>query len=271
MARPTRQGIDYFPYDIDLDQDDKLGMIIAEFGAKGELLFTKLCGWIYKNNGYFTEWDEDVQLRFLRRYNYCGFSMSFIQEVVPRFIKWGLFEKTVFDAFQIITSSRIQKTWLDASRKRIDRQIDNRIWLLHVNAAGMPEETPVTSGSYAQSKVKKSKEKKIVGSGAASPLPSPQKKTLEEKQKEMLARQKEFYAGLVPFLEQYGKELIRAFYDHWSEPNKSKTKFKMEMQATWDLSRRLSKWESNQYKFGNSERSKIKTPESPTQTLKIPQ
>lgn len=157
MARPTRQGIDYFPYDVDLDQDDKLGMIIAEFKVKGELLFTKLCCWIYKNNGYFTEWNEDVQLRFLRRYDYCGFSVSFIQEVVPRFIKWGLFEKTVFDAFQILTSSRIQKTWLDAGRKRVDRQIDQRIWLLRVSSGSPAPETHKNPVETPQSKGEESK------------------------------------------------------------------------------------------------------------------
>ena len=113
MAAPTKQGIDYFPYDIDLDQDDKLAMIIGEYGEKGERLWVKILAWTYKNEGYYFEWKEDVQLRFLRRYSYCGFSLSFIQEVVPRFIRWGLFDKAVFDAFQILTSERIQKTWLD--------------------------------------------------------------------------------------------------------------------------------------------------------------
>lgn len=158
MARPTRQGIDYFPYDVDLDQDDKLGMIIAEFKSKGELLFIKICAWLYKTNGYYTEWDDDAQLRFLRRYDYCGFSVSFIQEVVPRLIKWGLFDKAVFDSFGILTSVRIQETWLDATRKRKERIIDHRIWLLVVSSGSKAEETPITSGSYPQSKVKESKE-----------------------------------------------------------------------------------------------------------------
>lgn len=141
MSRPQKQGIDYFPYDTDLDQDDKLGMIIAEFGFKGENLFTKLLCWIYKNDGYFTVWKEDVQLRFLRRYAYCGFSMSFIKEVVPKLIKWGLFDQTVFDSFQILSSSRIQETWLDATRKRTIRYYIPKYWLLKVNAALTPEET----------------------------------------------------------------------------------------------------------------------------------
>lgn len=166
MARPTRQGIDYFPYDVDLDKDDKLGMIIGEFGFKGEFLFIKLCAFIYKNEGYYTEWNEDAQLRFLSRYNYCGFSMSFINEVVPRFIKWGLFEKIVFDTFGVLTSVRIQETWLDACRKRKERKIDNNFWLLGVIAAPKAEETPVNSGSYTQSKVKESK-----GKESSPPLP----------------------------------------------------------------------------------------------------
>lgn len=272
MARPTRQGIDYFPYDVDLDQDDKLGMIIAEFKYKGELLFTKLCAWIYKTNGYYTEWDEDAQLRFLRRYDYCGFSVSFINEVVPRLIKWGLFDKTVFDSFGILTSSRIQKTWWDATRKRTDRSYDDEIWILPVSSVNPAEETPVTGGSYTQSKVKKNKVKKNIGNSGDGKAAPPTQQTLEEKQKAMIIRQAEFYKSLVPFVEQYGKEMIRAFYDHWSEPNKSKTKFLMEMKATWDLKRRLSKWEGNQYKFGTGSGKKdTQVNQQPTSTLRVPQ
>lgn len=264
MARPTRQGIDYFPYDIDLDQDDKLGMIIAEFGFKGEVLFTKLCAWIYKTNGYYTEWDEDAQLRFLRRYNYCGFSVSFINEVVPRFVKWGLFNKTVFDAFQVLTSVRIQSTWMDASRKRKERIIDEKIWLLGVSDALEAEETTVSGGRNEQSKVKKSKVKKKIVIGDNGDAVTPPKKTLEEKKKDMIIRQGEFYKSLIPFVEQYGKEMIRDFYDHWSEPNKGKTKFLMEMKPTWDLKKRLSTWERNQHKFGKGNTISTEPPQTPT-------
>lgn len=158
MARPEKQGIDYFPYDVDLDQDDKLGMIIGEFQSKGEQLYTKLLCWIYKNNGYYVTWDESVQLRFLRRYDYCGFSVSFINEVVPRFIKWGLFDKTVFDAFQILTSARIQATWLEATRKRIHRKYIPDIWLIGVSSDLTAEETIKPPEETPQKKVNNTKE-----------------------------------------------------------------------------------------------------------------
>ncbi len=55
-------------------------------------------------------------------------------------------------------------------------------------------------------------------------------------------RTKVFYDALVPFVEVYGKEMIRAFYNYWTEPNKSKTKMRFELEKTWDVSRRLVTW-----------------------------
>jgi hypothetical protein len=128
-----------------------------------------MLAWTYKNEGYFFDYKEDVQLRFLRRYNYCGFSMSFIQEVVPRFIRWGLFDESVFNEFQILTSVRIQKTWLDASRKRIGRRINKNYWLIEVNAGLMAEETKEKAAITDKGKESKGKKIKVKVLGDKSP------------------------------------------------------------------------------------------------------
>lgn len=173
MARPNKKGIDYFPKDIDADQDDKLAMIIGEFGLKGEVLFDKLCGWIYKHEGYFMKWEEDAQLRFLKRYAYCGFSLSFILEAVPRLIKWGLFDRVVFDSFHVLTSARIQSTWIEATRKRSSRDIISDYWVIDGVKA---EETPKKAEETTQRKVKESKGKEV----EEPPPPSGREKTLFE-------------------------------------------------------------------------------------------
>ena len=61
------------------------------------------------------------------------------------------------------------------------------------------------------------------------------KKTVEE-------RSKNFYQSLVPFVSIYSKEMVRAFFDYWTEPNRSKTKMKFELERTWDVKRRLNTW-----------------------------
>lgn len=60
-------------------------------------------------------------------------------------------------------------------------------------------------------------------------------------------RKLKFSQSLIPFLDKYGKETIREFCDYWTEPNKSKTKFKMELQKTWDLEKRLERWARNDF------------------------
>jgi len=60
----------------------------------------------------------------------------------------------------------------------------------------------------------------------------------------------ELYTQLKSFVSEYGKDMIREFYDYWSEPNK-KGKLKYELERTWDLSRRLKRWSGNN--FGKKE------------------
>ena len=64
-----------------------------------------------------------------------------------------------------------------------------------------------------------------------------------------LTRRGNFKNSLEIYIVQYGKIMIDNFFNHWSELNKSETKMKFEMEKTWELSRRLSTWERNSYKF----------------------
>jgi hypothetical protein len=74
----------------------------------------------------------------------------------------------------------------------------------------------------------------------SSPIVKP---TRVNKEQEMKSREREFYNVLVPFVNTYGREMIREFFDYWSEPNKSHSKMRFEQERTWDLTRRLQTWE----------------------------
>ena len=67
-----------------------------------------------------------------------------------------------------------------------------------------------------------------------------------------LARAKIFYDSLTPFVPIYGKEMVRDFYNWWSEMNKSKTKMNFEYQKTWDVERRLRTWEKREKQYGRN-------------------
>ena len=63
------------------------------------------------------------------------------------------------------------------------------------------------------------------------------------------ARKEDFYNSLVQFVPTYGRDLIRAFFDYWSEFNRSQTKMRYELEKTWQTSRRLATWASRDKNF----------------------
>ena len=65
-------------------------------------------------------------------------------------------------------------------------------------------------------------------------------------------RKLKFASTLQIFLPQYGRELLNEFYGYWTEPNKSNTKFRQELEKTWDLNRRLERWTKNDFSKGKT-------------------
>ena len=48
-------------------------------------------------------------------------------------------------------------------------------------------------------------------------------------------------------LEKYGTQMLRDFFDYWTEPNRSGTKMRFELQQTFDINRRLARWARNNF------------------------
>lgn len=74
-------------------------------------------------------------------------------------------------------------------------------------------------------------------------------KIIKDKTNNIDERKLKFASTLKPFIDLYGKNLLNEFYKYWTEPNKSNTKFKQELEKTWSLERRLSTWAKNDTNF----------------------
>jgi len=68
-----------------------------------------------------------------------------------------------------------------------------------------------------------------------------------------------FLMEVSAFKELYSVEMLEAFIDYWTEPNKSKTKLKYELQKTFDIARRLKTWSKNESKFGTKKNNVMDT------------
>ena len=84
-----------------------------------------------------------------------------------------------------------------------------------------------------------------------SPSPACARKEISAKTDEerLEQRRQRFIDTLQPFAARYGEEMIRQFADYWTEPNRSNTRMRFEMQRTWNTSLRLARWARNDYAF----------------------
>ena len=60
-------------------------------------------------------------------------------------------------------------------------------------------------------------------------------------------RKNEFVFEVLSF--NYDESILNGFIDYWTEPNKSKSKMKFELEKTWETKRRLKTWAANQKKW----------------------
>jgi hypothetical protein len=143
MARTNKVGIDYFPFDVDFFNDEKVEFTSARFGVKGEIIAIRLLCKIYRN-GYYTEWNDDESTLLAKRAG-DGITPTLVSEIVKELVKRGFFDRSLFDRFGILTSNGIQKRYFEITSryKQIDViqeyllvNLENKdnVYIIHINA-----------------------------------------------------------------------------------------------------------------------------------------
>ena len=59
------------------------------------------------------------------------------------------------------------------------------------------------------------------------------------------------------YIHSYSQEMQAEFIDYWTEPNRSKTKLRYELEKTFDIARRLKTWEKRQKQYNKKEKNNI--------------
>lgn len=85
----------------------------------GFAVIVKLYQKIYGERGYYCEWTNEVALLFSHR---IGLGGNVVSEIVSAAINRGIFDKNLFDKYQILSSTGIQKRYFEAVSRR--KQID---------------------------------------------------------------------------------------------------------------------------------------------------
>jgi len=154
MSRPFKQGLDYFPLDVELD--DKVELIEAKHGIEGFGIFIKLLQRIYKE-GYFLNLNEEFVLLFSKRINA---DINKVNAVIKDCLCYHLFDKTLHEKYKILTSAGIQKRYFTAIERRKDLSLIKNYIIADINSINANINW-INDDNNSQSKVKESKEDNI--------------------------------------------------------------------------------------------------------------
>jgi len=113
MGRLTKQGIDYFPLDVQFD--DKSELYLIEKEAVGLAVMITLWQIIYQNEGYFINNSSDLHLLIKRRINV---NINEINDCINVMLKRGILDACLYEKYGILTSKAIQKRYFDAAKRK---------------------------------------------------------------------------------------------------------------------------------------------------------
>lgn len=182
MARKAEEGLQYYPLNTDIVNHQKVKLIVAEFGPKAWAVLTPLMCKIYREKGYWLDWD-DIDCKLLFAKDECQLDVPFVDEVVLGLVRRGFFDKSVFDSFKILTSDRIQENFLEGKRRSKEVKMYEEITLIDINVYTNVFNVSINRKNVNTCTQNRIKENRIKGEGDnASAAPIPDNFSIEQKE-----------------------------------------------------------------------------------------
>lgn len=223
------KDLPYFKFNVSEWNDGDVTLCTLE--AQG--LFINLCS-LY--------WSQEGQLSFTkakRRYYQCNTTV------------W---DELVNDGIIKVNGDAIIITFLDeqfAEREKLSVQnkknIEKRWKNTDQDTTVLPPNNdgtvPVYNIEERRGEEKRTEKRREEESDAASAAHAPV--SLEE-------RKKRFMERVAENLDTYPKEMLREFFDHWTEKSEEGRKMRFEKQTVFDIKKRLVTWKKNESKFNKN-------------------
>lgn len=155
MARPNKEGLDYFPFDTNLFQDIRIRKLIKYQSGKAVTVYALLLCIIYKD-GYYMRWDKELPFIISEQ---TGFEEAYVLEVINSCLKLGLFSNELYTSDGILTSRGIQERYkkiCDLCRRKSEISEFSLISSEEIGISS--EEKPINSAKSTQRKGNKNKE-----------------------------------------------------------------------------------------------------------------
>lgn len=223
MARPKTNTVDYFSHPV--KNGTRMFIMEQNYGDKGYVAYYKILELLGAAEGHFLDFKEEKNKLFFA--SSIRSDLELMDKILLTLSEIGAIDK------QLWVENRV--VWCQEFVDKLSELYGKRGRIMPQKPSFCPrnDTSPIQSGpETTQSKGKESKIEEI-------------------KVNDIKDRKLKFSETLKKFLSIYEKEMLLDFYYYWTEENKSETKFRKELQKTWDLEGRLRTWARNDKNFKN--------------------
>lgn len=132
MAKPLKDGLDYFPFDVPFFSDKKIKRLRAKYGNDGVMVYIYLLCEIYRN-GYYIDYDDDLILDISDDLN---ISENATKQIMNYLLSRSLFDDTLAKSVKVLTAKSVQLRYQEAVRERAKKRaskyitVDAKFWVL---------------------------------------------------------------------------------------------------------------------------------------------
>ena len=120
--------LSYFPLDTQFFENEKIEMLMANFGFEASGVYIKLLCKIY-TNGYYMRWNDTICKVFTYSLH-SRFNSKKVQQIIDFLVEFNFFNKKLFLEHQILTSKGIQERFFEIISRRKNFVCENVEYLL---------------------------------------------------------------------------------------------------------------------------------------------
>ena len=262
--RRVKKGLSHWPCESGFFEDIKIRKLIRYQGGKAPLVYICLLCDIYREYGYYMKWNDELPFVVSEKLG-SGYDEGYVLEVIKTCVTLGLFDAGLYEQ-GVLTSVAIQERFTKIcqnAKRKYGIEEYNLISGITSEKFGVQDKSSEYKASATEDNNEENRiEENIsppISNEIVPPLENSEDKNVQEtvpaKALSIEERKHQFGLELVPFVEKYGQQMIRDFFNYWTEYNEGGRKMKWEITkakgGTFNIAGRLATWKRNEdEKFG---------------------
>jgi DNA-directed RNA polymerase subunit RPC12/RpoP len=123
-----KDGLDYFPHPTMRNSNSNMRFLFYKHGLIGYGVYYKLLEIIFSDKGYYLCFEEDYQNIFIIDNK---ITMDVLKSILDTCLRKDIFDKNLYEQYYVLTSTDIQEFYVEATKKRLKRNINEQYWLLN--------------------------------------------------------------------------------------------------------------------------------------------